>query len=321
MRFRWIVIAAVIMGFTVQAPVTLATTNDAALATYFDQEFDGRNLKLGKTVARTGAYTTRDVTYLSGDLTISGRMNIPKGKGPFPVVVLAHGYIDPRIYVSGQGFRREQDWLARNGYVTLHTDYRNHAGSDKDPRNDINMRIGYAIDVINAGRAVRKSTLPFIDSNRVALLGRSMGGGVGLQALVMEPGVFDAAVFYASTSSNIADNFNKWQRNDGDLSRKILARYGEPRANPQIWAQMSSRTYFNRITEPVLMFHGTRDDSCDIRWARATDTALKKAGVDAKLVEYAGAGHAFYGPWSDSIRRADRFFMKHMPKTDRVTRP
>lgn len=314
---RIVMIMALVLGLGLHTPPAFANTDAAALSTYFDEEFDGRSLRLGRTVAQNSAYTTREVTYRSGDLTISGRMNIPKGNGPFPVVVLAHGYIDPKIYVSGQGFRREQDWLARNGYVTLHTDYRNHARSDKDSKNDINMRIGYAIDVINAGMAVRKSKLPFIDPNRVGLIGRSMGGGVGLQALVMEPGVFDAAVLYASTSSNIADNFNKWQRGDGELSRKILARYGEPRANRDTWAQMSSRTYFDRITEPVLMFHGTRDDSCDISWARATDRALEQAGVDTTLVEYAGAGHYFYGPWNDSIRKADRFFTKHMPTASR----
>jgi dipeptidyl aminopeptidase/acylaminoacyl peptidase len=319
MAIRWLLMLALLLGFAVQAPIASASTDSAALASYFYQQFNGRDLELGKRITRNSAYATYNVTYRSGDLKISGRMNVPNGKGPFPVVVLAHGYIDPKIYVSGQGFRREQDWLARNGYVTLHTDYRNHARSDKDPRNDINMRVGYALDVINAGLAVRKSSLPFIDSNRVALLGRSMGGGVGLQALVIDPGVFDAAVLYASTSSNIADNFNKWQRADGSLSRKILTRYGEPRENPRVWAQMSSRTYFDRITEPVLMFHGTRDDSCDIRWARATDTALKKAGVDVTLVEYPGAGHYFYGPWSDSIRKADRFFTKHMPKNSGVT--
>ena len=48
--------------------------------------------------------------------------------GRHPAVVLAHGYIDPAVYVSGQGMRREQDWLARAGYVVLHVDYRNHAG-------------------------------------------------------------------------------------------------------------------------------------------------------------------------------------------------
>ena len=310
---RMLLIVALAAGVGLQAPAVIASNDPAALPNYFDEEFDGRHLRLGKTVATNSAYTTRDITYRSGDLTISGRMNIPKGKGPFPVIVLAHGYIDPKVYVTGQGFRREQDWLARNGYVTLHTDYRNHARSDKDATNDINMRIGYAIDVINAGLAVRKSSLPFIDSNRVGLIGRSMGGGVGLQALVMDPGVFDAAVLYASTSSNIADNFNRWQRGDGALSRRILAKYGEPRENPDAWARMSSRTYFDRITEPVLMFHGTQDDSCDIRWARATDRALANAGVDTTLVEYDGAGHYFYGPWNDSIRKADRFFTKHMP--------
>ena len=37
------------------------------------------------------------------------------GAGPFPAVVLNHGYIEPSIYVTGQGMAREQDWLARAG--------------------------------------------------------------------------------------------------------------------------------------------------------------------------------------------------------------
>jgi dienelactone hydrolase len=47
------------------------------------------------------------------------------------------------------------------------------------------MRLGYAADVINAGLAVRESELTFIDNDRLALLGRSMGGGVAFQALVI----------------------------------------------------------------------------------------------------------------------------------------
>jgi uncharacterized protein len=303
---------ALIASLGLLSPVAQANTNTAALPSWFDHEFDGRALSVGKKVASNSAYTTYAATYRSGNLTISGRMNVPTGKGPFPVVVLAHGYIDPRVYVSGQGFRREQDWFARNGYVTLHTDYRNHAGSSKDPTSDINMRIGYAEDVINAGLAVRSSKLPFIDPKRVALLGRSMGGGVTFQALAMKPGVFDAAVTYAATSSNIADNFNRWQRSDSTLSKQILRKYGEPKANPRTWAEMSSRNYFNRITEPILMFHGTKDESCAISWARATDAALERAGVDATLVEYKGAGHYFYGPWNDSIRKTNQFLKKHL---------
>lgn len=276
------------------------------------QSYQGSDLRVRELLASTSAYTRHAITYRSDGLTITGTMTRPRGRGPFPVVVLAHGYIDPAVYVTGQGFRREQDWLARNGYIALHVDYRNHAGSDDDPRNDIDLRIGYAADVINAGLAVRSSTLPYVDNERVALLGRSMGGGVAFQALVIRPGVFDAAVTYASTSTNIVDNFNRWQRYDSAWGDRIIDRYGAPEDNPGLWRAMSSRSYFSRITEPVLTIHGTRDESCPIRWARATERALVAAGKQVRLIEYEGAGHYMYGPWSDSIRQVDRFLRQHL---------
>ena len=113
-------------------------------------EIVGSDLRLGKVLARTAAYTRYAVSYRADDLTITGIMNVPKGTGPFPVVVLLHGHIDEDVYVTGQGYRREQDSLARNGYVALHVDYRNHAGSSKDPSNDADLRLGYAKDAIAA---------------------------------------------------------------------------------------------------------------------------------------------------------------------------
>lgn len=289
-----------------------SNTYAASIPIAMTKEYNGRNLKVRRKLSENSAYTRYQATYKSGDLKICGILIEPKGKGPFPMVVLAHGYIDPKVYVTGQGFRREQDWLPRNGYGVLHVDYRNHACSDDDPNNDVDMRLGYAEDVINAGLAIRGSDIPWIDNERVAVLGRSMGGGVTYQALAIAPGVFDAAITYASVSSNAADNFNRWQRNNYDIGDKILAKYGEPKKNPEVWRQMSSRNYFFRITEPVLSFHGTADDTCEISWARATQRALEDAGVDSELVEYKGAGHYFYGPWSNSIKRVGKFLDKHL---------
>lgn len=300
------------VGASEPARAQASNINTSSIPIAMTREYDGRNLKVRKKLSENSAYTRYQATYKSGDLTICGILIEPKGKGPFPMVVLAHGYIDPKVYVTGQGFRREQDWLPRNGYGVLHVDYRNHACSDKDPKNDVNMRLGYAEDVINAGLAIRKSDLPWIDNDRVAVLGRSMGGGVTYQALAIAPGVFDAGITYASVSSNAADNFNRWQRNNYDIGDKILAKYGEPKDNPDAWRQMSSRNYFFRITEPVLSFHGTADDTCEISWARATKRALDKAGVENELVEYKGAGHYFYGPWNDSIKRVGRFLDTHL---------
>lgn len=279
------------------------------------KRYDGRQLRVGRILARTSDYTRHFVTYKSGKLTISGIMNVPDGKGPFPVLILNHGYIDPAIYTNGRGLAREQDYLARKGYVVLHTDYRSHAQSDDDPTAELKLRLGYTEDVINAVLAVKESRLPYLDAERIGLLGRSMGGGVTLNALVVKPGLVDAAVLFAPVSSNTVDNFDRWIRRNPDrdrLSDRIIEEYGSPERNPQFWRDVSPVTFFDRITEPILIHHGTDDESCPIRWSRRTQAALEKAGKDSTLYVYKGEHHAFMPQWPLSMRRTVAFFDREL---------
>ena len=46
----------------------------------------------------TNAFTRTLITYPSDGLTIYGFMNVPKGEGPFPVVLVLHGYVNPARY-------------------------------------------------------------------------------------------------------------------------------------------------------------------------------------------------------------------------------
>ena len=248
----------------------------ASIAALILSPYAGGDLRLGREGGSTSAYQQYYATYHSNGLTISGRINIPRGRGPFPAVVLAHGYVDPAVYTNGQTMLRERDYLARQGYVTLHIDYRNHAQSDKDPTNDANLRNGYTIDAINAGLALKQ--VRYVDPNRVAIIGRSMGGGVVFNALVARPGLFRAAVAYSPVSSDSVENFNRWVRRDPSRSgaaSRILVRLGTPEANPSAWAATSPRSYFDRITEPLLIHHGTADEDCPIAWSRETVAALK----------------------------------------------
>ncbi len=282
-----------------------------SLPALFEKEYDGRGLRLGAVLFTTDSYTQRAVTYRSGDLRISGVLNVPRGRGPFPALVLAHGYIDPAYYVRGQGLRREQDWLARAGYVVLHTDYRNHAGSDTDRAANRRLRLGYTDDVINAVLALRRTNAVPVDDDRIGLLGRSMGGGVVYNALVARPGLVNAAVVFAPVSSRAQDNFDRWIRDDPGrdaLSDFILRRYGEPKDNPEFWRAVSPRTYFDRISEPVLIHHGTADSTCPLRWSEATTRAMDAAGVDVRLRTYPGEEHAFGPDWPLSMQRTVAFF-------------
>jgi dipeptidyl aminopeptidase/acylaminoacyl peptidase len=280
-----------------------------------DTTFTGGGLRLRDVLAETGAYTRYAVTYRSQGLRVSGIMNVPAGRGPFPVLVFNHGYIDPDIYVTGQGLAREQDWLARRGYVVLHTDYRNHAGSDDDASVDYRLRLPYAIDVVNAVRAVKRSDLPYLDGDRVGLLGRSMGGSVTLNALVARPAMVDSAVVYASTSSLAADNWRQFYRGDGGRARinaRMRRTYGLPGQSPAFWRAASPRPYFDRVRVPVLLHHGTADDTCPIAWSRETVRALRDAGKSARLLTYAGEGHTMYAAWERSMRRTHAFFQRHL---------
>lgn len=280
-----------------------------------NKKYDGRDLKVGRLLADNGSYKRYIITYRGDGLTISGVMNVPDGKGPFPVLVLNHGYIDPDTYFPGQGMRREQDYLARQGYVVLHTDYRGHASSDNDKNVDYELRLPYAVDTINAVKAVKSSKLRYLDKDRVGWLGRSMGGGVTLTALVAQPGLVDAAVIYASVSSMAADNWKQFYRpseDRGRTNRRMAQTYGLPDESPEFWRGASSRPYFDRVTEPLLVHHGIQDDTCPIRWSEATVKALKAEGKDVTFVRYRGEGHTFERQWQRSIQRTVEFFDKHL---------
>jgi dipeptidyl aminopeptidase/acylaminoacyl peptidase len=173
----------------------------------------------------------------------------------------------------------------------------------------------YTVDTINAVTAVKASKLKFLDRDRVGWLGRSMGGEVTLRALAAKPGLVDAAVIYASTSSLAADNWKQFYRDSGDrrsVNRRIERGYGLPKDTPKFWRAASARPYLDRVTEPVLVHHGVQDDTCPIAWSRATVRALEKGGAKVTFRTYRGEGHTFEGQWTTSIKRTVAFFDKHL---------
>jgi dipeptidyl aminopeptidase/acylaminoacyl peptidase len=292
---------------------TAQPPDPASIQALIDTDFDGRNLRLGREGGSTSAYRQYYATYQGDGLTISGRINIPRGKGPFPAVVLAHGHVPIPEYTNGATMLRERDYLARQGYVTLHIDYRNHADSSDDPDNGENLRIGYATDAVNAGLALQQ--FDSVDPDRIGIIGRSMGGGVVYSAVVAKPGLFTAAVAYAPVSSDTVDNFNKWVRRDNDRESDadaVLRRLGAPEREPETWALMSPRTYFDRIEDPILIHHGTADESCPIEWSEDTVAALKKAGKQVTYHVYPGQRHTFTSQWPQSIRRTHAFLERHL---------
>jgi len=283
-----------------------------------EADIRGGGLRIGDVRERTAEFTSYDVTFrsrladgraLSGPeaLTISGVLNVPTGEGPFPAAVLAHGYIPPEIYASGQGLTRERGALAGAGYVTLHVDYRGHAASDDDPDVSRELRLGYVVDVVAAGRALLASRDVPVDDDRLALMGRSMGGGVGMKAAIVEPDLFDAVSLWGAVSSLEPEIYHRFVAVDALAPDDPATFHGLPAESPRFWRGVSARPFFDRVTAPVELVHGEVDEVCPPRWAPATLQAMRAAGVDARLRWYPDR-HAFGTSFVPAMRATIGFF-------------
>ncbi len=301
------------------APVLVGAANDTStpfnlvsLPELAHHRYDGRGLHLGKVLARELAWTRYAVSYRSGALTITGVMNVPTRPGRHPLVVVAHGWRNPLLYTSGTMLDRELAALAESGFVAFQPDYRNYATSTMQSGRPVAHPLGYPEDIVNAVRAVKRARLPFVDGSRVGLFGRSMGGGVVLNALVAQPHLAKAAVLYSPVSSRAADNYQRWVVRDRSLRKRVVAAYGTPASRPGFWRQASSRTYLHRVAVPIQIDHGTADRMCPVRWSEATAAALRAAGKNVTLYEYPGQPHRFDRAWPLFMHRAVTFLRAHL---------
>lgn len=286
-------------------------SNPISIPAFTEKVFDGRDFKVGQILERNSSYARYYITYESTGLTISGIMNVPAGKGPFPVLFLNHGYIDPGIYTNGRGLKREQDYLARNGYVVVHSDYRNHAGSDKeDDPSRPDLRFGYAEDVINGIEALKYAQLPYTDTQKIGMLGHSMGGGVAEIIAVSKPDLVRAIVLFAPVSADQKDSFEKWTKNDPEREAITIEKFGSPEDNSELWKNASPINFFDKVQVPIIIHHGTSDDSCALEWSQRAVEALKAAGKDATLYTYPGEPHEFIDAWPTVMKRSLDFFDK-----------
>lgn len=277
------------------------------------KDFQGSDLKLVRVLSKNNYYTRYAITYLSEGFKISGAMNVPVGQGPFPVLILNHGYYDPKTYQSGTGLRREQDFFAKNGYVVLYSDYRNYGLSDNDPENDVRPRSGYVEDILNAISALKSSSLDFVDKENIGMLGHSMGGGITTNVMVTKPEAAKAYGLLAPINSDYKVNFDKWVVPDAEFSgvaEKFYEKYGTYEENPEFWKSISAINYLDKVNAPVLLHQGTADDQVPVQWSREFSENLKNLGKDVTYYEYPSESHVFAKGQSLVMQRTLAFFDK-----------
>lgn len=293
------------------SPSGPSATELPTLRTLIEAENADCQLTVGDPIAADG-YASNAATYSSDGLTISAVLHQPSTPGPHPGIVVVHGFVDATTYTSGSELAREQDALARAGYVVLYTDLRGLAGSDPAPTTTPDVELGATTDVINAAQALATSGLSSLDADRIGVLGHSLGGLAVLGTLVVRPDLIDAGVAFAPASTDLFESLEQFLAPGDPRYDSILKAYGTPEENPDVWADLSALTFVDRAEAPLLIVHGTADATAPVEWSEQTAAEWEAAGKEVRLIELEGEGHVFDARWQEAMDATLEFFAEHL---------
>ena len=246
-------------------------------------------------------------------MCIRDSMNTPKGQIPsdgWPVVIVNHGYIDPRIYSTENSYINTSAYFANSGFLVVKPDYRGHAKSQGEAGSLVS-RINYAVDVLNLLTAVKK--LPNVDSRRIFMYGHSMGGDVTLRVLEVCPTCVQAATLWAPAVTEWPESFlffTKRNTQDAQGSER-LKRYQQELTDLfsiQDYPQVSTLENINLVSTPLNIHHGTSDDSVPYSWGNALASKLISANKKVNFYSYPQDNHDISNNWSNALNRDVQLF-------------
>ncbi|TNE41080.1 MAG: dienelactone hydrolase family protein [Alphaproteobacteria bacterium] len=266
----------------------------------------------------------------AAELDLPYKLSKPAGDGPFPAVVILHDCSGLGPFSSGAPWRWSTRLVAR-GYVTIEPD----SFSTRDFPNGLcrvnsHGAVNYARRAGDAFAALQfLKSLPYVDPDRIAVMGGSHGGASTLATVAAHPGFAAGIALYP----NCAARFGDWHaiREKGAIHH-ILGYEG-----------------IYHPESPLLILIGELDDWTPAAACRELTARAKEAGYPVELIVYPGAHHSFdsshpvkfnekrrnvnakggWGAttggnpaaWKDAIGQVEHFLEEHMPGTRRRVDP
>jgi uncharacterized protein len=251
--------------------------------------YGGGLLSVDQTLQTTPGFTRYLIHYPSDGLTIYGFMDIPASAphsaSGYPVIIAIHGYIDPGLYQTLDYTTAYADALAQAGYIVLHPNLRNYRPSDTGPNL---FRVGFAVDVLNLAAIVRAQAgkfgpLQLADSTEIGLWGHSMGGGISIRAMTIDPQI-KAVLLYAPISGN-------------DLldAQRYLNRPGQYEANvpDAVYQRVSPIYFYDHVQAAVSIHQGLADQTVPPEWSADLCARLQALHKVVECFTYPGQPHTF----------------------------
>ncbi len=292
-----------------------------SITALMDREYEKSDISIVKQVATNGNFNSFIISYTSDGLKEYALMNIPKGTVPqkgFPVLLLDHGYIDPKTYNTVDSYSAESTYFANRGFLVIKPDYRGNGNSEI--ADTALMRFAYPIDVLNLLASV--SNIKEADTNQIFFWSHSMGGEVTLTALEVinaKPKLFpkvSGAVFWAPVTDPVqwfAKSHLPYLEEGVSPYIETFKIMGTPESNPDLWQSVSPLNYLKFISIPVLFQQGTGDTTVPYTWSVEINNDMKSLQKKSDLILYPDDNHNLLLHWSEAVS-ADITFFRSLQK-------
>ena len=212
-------------------------------------------------------------------LEIPALVTVPRGDGPFPLVVLPHGGPVARDY---WGFDVWAQLLAYHGYLVIQPQFRISEGFGRK-----HMETGYA----RWGHEMQDDLEDAIDyladrglgdADRAAIFGWSYGGYAAFVGSFRDPNPFHCAI----AGAGVADlpYFRAWLADSGTLAEKAY--------RPTVDG-LNPLEHVDSVDVPILVIHGDIDERVPVAESRKFVAGLREYGKRHKYIELEGANHFF----------------------------
>jgi len=240
-------------------------------------------------------HPTGKVTFTARDgLKIPTLLTIPKDKVSamknLPTIIMPHGGPESHDTID---FDYKAQAFANNGYLVIQPQFRGSDGFGlkhiqagygewgKKAQDDISDAVGFA---------VKKG---ITDPNRVCIVGSSYGGYAALAGGAFSPDLYKCVVAIAGVS-NLKSMLSWEKRERGSKSASVSywkRQFGNGEIDNAALDAVSPENFAQNFKAPVLLIHGTRDQTVPIEQSERMNAALKSAKKPVTYVELGKENH------------------------------
>lgn len=274
-------------------------------------DIKGSGIEIGELLKEDKDLSSYLFSFEAENKTVTGLMNIPKGKGPFPLIVMFRGYVDQKQYKTGDGTKKAGEYFAKNGFITIAPDFLGYGGSDKEAESIFESRFQTyttAVVLLNS-----LNSLNNWNKTDLFLWGHSNGGQIALTVLEITSLAYPT-VLWAPVSKPFPYSilyYTDESDDRGKLIRRELSKFEED-YDVELY---SLTNYLDRIKAPLQIHQGTADDAVPIDWTNDLVKIVEEKEVDVKYFKYSGADHNLNPAWDTVVARDLAFFKKQLTNT------